>query len=149
MKFTWTSVFQFVSASLLVATVFFFALKWLSEKNFLSFSNQTASEPLPDPLPYDTVGDYPSFEEGSSANPAVQEKKYTLELGLCNDKTCIERSLKSLSRNGVDAFYTPARANGKIVYHIRRGIFSSRKSAEKAQSMIHLEKKLEANVVEL
>lgn len=133
--------------SSLLASLAFLGLVYLSHKYHGLYGNSNQLETAPEPLAYESIGNFPPLEESSMALP--REKKFTLEIGSCQDKVCITKTLKTLSQKGVDAFYTPSKMDGEWVFSIRRGIFSSRPSAERAQATLNIEKKIESIVVEL
>lgn len=138
---------RYVLIGVFAATFVFGARTFFKNGSFFHWGDPRASEASPDPLPYESVGNYPAIDE--DVTNLAQEKEYTLELGTCQDKDCIAKTLQSLSRKGIEAFYTPSKADGKLIFHIRKGIFTSRRSAEKAQMNLTKEKRVTANVVEL
>ena len=135
---------------LTIALFFFLALSvYFAKKNLFTGAEK---DELPvytkvEPLNYESIGNYPQLEE--SSNLLVEDKKFTLEFGTCNDKICIEKTLENLYNSGITAFYTPSEGEGKTFYSIRRGIFNSRQLAEKAQSTLTSEKKISSKVIEL
>lgn len=136
-------------ASLLGAAVVFGLLMSFSKiPNFFHFeASSSLSDATPDPLPYESIGNFPPLEEGQTR--IAHEKEFTLEIGSCETKTCITKTLQSLSKKGVEAFYTPSKEDGTLIFRIRRGIFTSRQSAERAQTTLNKEKKIKSLVVEL
>lgn len=137
--------------TILTIAVFFFLVLFVyfAKKNL--FSSDT-SEEIPsylkmEPLSYESIGNYPQIDE--TATSTNQDHEFTLELGTCEDKTCIEKTLENLYKSGVDAFYTPTESEGKMIYRIRRGIFNSRQLAEKAQAALIKSKKINSKVMEL
>lgn len=135
--------------SALVAASVFVCLLAYSNRHRLFRDNSKSLSDLPlDPLPYDSIGNFPAIEEGLMSPPRY-DREYTLEITTCNDKNCIGKTLHTLIQKGVDAFYTPSQSDGKLIFRIRRGIFTSRQSAERAQALLNKEKRIHSTVVEL
>ncbi len=149
MKQTVSSLFKGTLLVLGAAAVSFTTFSLLSKgPQFFSITrSNSVSEERPEPLPYNSVGNYPIFEEESSNT--AQQREFTLELAMCKDTDCIRKSLDKFHRYGIDAFYTPSKEGGKVVFHIRQGVYTSRVSAERAQLILNSEKKIPSHVVEL
>nr|ADI87847.1 hypothetical protein AKSOIL_0339 [uncultured bacterium Ak20-3] len=134
-------------ASVLVAAFAFISLFIFTNRQNFFKNTGSGADPSMEPLSYESLGNFPPLDQGQSGTGS--EKEYTLEIGTCNDKGCITKTLGFLAQKGVDAFYTPSKKDGLSVFHIRRGIFTSRQSAEKAQALLSKDKKINASVVEL
>ena len=137
---------QTMAATLVVAALVFTTLLAFSKRHLFFLKNQS-SEESPEPLNYDAVGNFPPLETLAS-QPSL-ETEYTLELGTCDDTICIQKTLTSLRKKGVEAFYTPFRVDERVVFRIRRGIFSSRLSAERAKLALSSDKNIPCKVAEL
>jgi len=113
-----------VLASLAGAAMTYGLLVFLSKKQgfFQIGSPHSLSDATPDPLPYDSIGNFPPLE--NAQGPVYREKEFTLELGSCETKTCIAKTLQSLSKKGVEAFYTPFKEDGTLIFRIRSYVFS-------------------------
>ncbi len=128
-----------------VAGIVFATLFLISQYN--SSSKKLNFDEAPEPLGYASIGNLPP--QIPLIEKPSQETEYTLEIATCEDKHCIAKTLHTLRKKGVDAFYTPFRVDQAIIYRIRRGIFSSRRLAERAKFSLHKQFKIRAKVAEL
>ena len=67
---------------------------------------------------------------------AILPEAYTIEVIASTDQDEAEKMVRSLKKNGIQAFYTPLLSNDSVIYRVRIGIFESQESAEKKLSMI-------------
>ncbi len=139
------TILKIILGSTSIALSIFLSLFLFSKASFLW--NHSLSDSSPDPLHYESIGNYPEIDEVPEIR--VLEKEFTLEISRCKDKTCIEETLQSLAKNGIDAFYTPTQQGNTPIFCIRRGIFSSRRSAERAKAQLEREKNIRSRIVEL
>lgn len=102
---------------------------------------------------YDVVGRAP---EGAFGDEGAEEAKgphpkvsYTLELKVATSKEEAEQLIDLLKAQGVDAYYTPLTRSGKVVYRVRRGIYTRAKDANRAMIALKDEHNLTTRVVKL
>ncbi len=102
---------------------------------------------------YDVVGKAPegAFGEadGEPAKGPHPKVSYTLELKVATSKEEAEQLIDLLKAQGVDAYYTPLTRSGKVVYRVRRGIFTKAKDANRAMIALKDEHNLTTRVVKL
>lgn len=102
---------------------------------------------------YDVVGQTPEAfgEEEPKAKAKANSSKvsYTLEIKVASSKDEAEQLIDLLKEQGVDAYYTPLTRAGKVVYRVRRGIFSRQKDAAQASLALKNDHNLTTKVVKL
>lgn len=87
------------------------------------------------PIFYTSVG-------GSSPSGDVQQSsgkvstRYTIELGTVNSQADAESMLLRLKDRGIDGFYTPMRRGGRVIFHVRIGLFASADDAQQSLKKI-------------
>jgi cell division septation protein DedD len=97
----------------------------------LKASAKASPKSEPNPVFYTNVG-------GSAPSddlPVVSKKiatRYTIELGTVASQTDAESLLLRLKDRGIDGFYTPMRRSGKVVYHVRVGLYANQDDAEQS-----------------
>lgn len=96
---------------------------------------------------YDSIGQGERLEEKATAGDG--RASYTLEIKVANSKEEAEKTIDSLRGLGVEAYYTPLARQGKVVYRVRRGIFTNQKEATRAAVALKEERKVAASVVKL
>lgn len=75
--------------------------------------------------------------------------KYTLEFKVFNQSRAAEEFVDSLNHRGIEAYYTPFQRNGKVIFRVRRGVFSSKQTAEKAAIALRQKSKVNSRVIKL
>ena len=85
----------------------------------------------------DQIGAAPGDERGSDALGQVHADRmgsasFTLEFDVFRDRENAEKLIDDLRQKGIDAYFTPLSRAGHVVFRVRRGIYPSRKEAEKA-----------------
>lgn len=100
---------------------------------------------------YDVVGRAPegAFAEGEDSQEPHSKVSYTLELKVATSKEEAEQLIDLLKAQGVDAYYTPLTRSGKVVYRVRRGIYTRAKDANRAMIALKDEHNLTTRVVKL
>ena len=121
----------------LFATVFF-----IYKSPVASFRKPSIVKEAPkvSPLFYETIGSA-SYEVNFPAEKLPLPEQYTVELGVATSQNQALQLMNELSGKGVKAYYTPYHDQGRVVYRIRKGVFASRKQAEKELEKL-AEKKL-------
>jgi hypothetical protein len=74
---------------------------------------------------------------------------YTLELLVTTDRAEAEALIDQLKAKGVEAYYTPLSRAGRVVYRVRRGMFTNRKDADRAAGQLKLAAAHDAKVIKL
>jgi cell division septation protein DedD len=73
-------------------------------------------------------GSSPSSDNAPSSGRVAT--RYTIELGTVNSQADAESLLLKLKDRGIDGFYTPMRRGGRVIFHVRIGLFASADDAE-------------------
>ena len=60
-----------------------------------------------------------------------------------------EELIKEYQKKGIDAFYTPLHNNNRVVYRVRKGIFSSEKEARRVAQQIKVSSGAQGQIVRL
>jgi septal ring-binding cell division protein DamX len=110
-----------------------------------------------EPLFYQTIGQAPDSNEPSLPDDADTSDQaapgakvsYTLELKVTSKRAEAEALIDELHDRGIEAYYTPLTRGGKVVYRVRRGIYSNQKEASQAAVELAAAGKLPAKVVKL
>ena len=81
-------------------------------------------------LPFKVIGSYniPKSTEGKQSQ--AQEKGFTIEFKKTAEIKDAEELIEKLADQHIDAYYTPLKNNGKVIYRIRTGLFKTRILAE-------------------
>lgn len=102
---------------------------------------------------YDVVGRAPADFGPEAGEPEVKgphpKVSFTLELKVATSKDEAEQFIDLLKEQGIEAYYTPLTRAGKVVYRVRRGIFTNEKVAVKAVTALKTQHNLDARVVKL
>jgi septal ring-binding cell division protein DamX len=102
---------------------------------------------------YDVIGQAPADFEAPGERGAVKgphtKVSYTLELKVATSREEAEQLIDLLKDQGVDAYYTPLTRAGRVVYRVRRGIFTRAKDAKRAMIALKDEHNLSTKVVKL
>lgn len=102
---------------------------------------------------YDVVGQAPADFAGDAETDVPKgphpKVSYTLEVKLATSKEEAEQLIDLLKEQGVDAYYTPLTRSGKVVYRVRRGIFTKVKDATQAMVALKAEHNLNTRIVKL
>ncbi len=102
---------------------------------------------------YDVVGQAPAdfAGDGETDVPTGPHPKvsYTLEIKVATSKEEAEQLIDLLKEQGVDAYYTPLTRSGKVVYRVRRGMYTKAKDATRAMVALKSEHNLATRVVKL
>lgn len=99
---------------------------------------------------YQTIGRAPaSFHMDEGEKPASPKVSYTLEIKVAKSQEEAEKIIDMLHNMGIEAYYTPLTRAGKVVFRVRRGIFSNRKLAQKAALALKQGKQIAAKVTKL
>jgi septal ring-binding cell division protein DamX len=91
---------------------------------------QRASEPAVSAVFYDRIGTGQLETEAPVKSPA--RSSYTLEIKATTSRSEAEAVVDSLQKDGIEAYYTPLNNQGRIVYRVRRGIFTTAEAAKNA-----------------
>lgn len=127
-------------------------------KNRLKSNIKSAPPPVDKPFFYNSVGHAPAADgEGDAAMPPLEpgmaghlsDGSYTLELKISANRGEAEQMVDEYRDLGVEAYYTPLARAGKVLYRIRRGIYPSRRAAERAAVDLRQRQAVEAKVVQL
>jgi len=82
---------------------------------------------------YDVVGGGPRVATSSASTGRGEPKSsYTLELKVATSREEAEAAIEAYQKAGIEAYYTPLARGGKVVYRVRRGIYTNQKDANKA-----------------
>lgn len=87
------------------------------------------------PIFYTSVGGSSPSADVPQASGKVSTR-YTIELGTVNSQADAESLLLRLKDRGIDGFYTPMRRGGRVIFHVRIGLFSSADDAEQSLKKI-------------
>ena len=105
---------------------------------------------MPDPLFYKSIGSISSKDLNRiSGRDAQMGQRYTLEIRMTKSRREAEAIVDQLAEQGVQAYYTPLQRNGRVVYRVRRGIYTSMKLAKRAATELKIRKKLNVRIVQL
>ena len=135
----------------LLATGITFLNKNLEEiKSSLGDSKKLPStrHQLPD-LYYTMIGNYPDFSTQKAKVKLPNKVKYTIELNHFATQRDAVKMLETLEKKGIDAFYTPLHNNNRVVYRVRKGIFSSEKEARRVAQQIKVSSGAQGQIVRL
>jgi septal ring-binding cell division protein DamX len=99
---------------------------------------------------YSTIGQG-GVETGDApdARPGASRSSYTLEIKVAKSREEAEELIDSLHLAGIDAYYTPLSRAGRVVYRVRRGIYTNQSEATKAAGALAQGAKIKAKVVKL
>ncbi len=99
---------------------------------------------------YDAIGRTPDQTRGSSSEqPGLPTANYTLELRVASTQQEAEQAVQSLQERGIEAYYTPLTRTGRVVYRVRRGIYSNEQEASRAAIALRDDHAVPADVVKL
>jgi hypothetical protein len=99
---------------------------------------------------YSTIGQ--GGDEAGDARdgrPGLGRSSYTLEIKVAKSREEAEELIDSLHIAGIDAYYTPLSRSGRVVYRVRRGIYTNPGEAAKAAGALAAGSKIKAKVVKL
>lgn len=131
---------------------------WLLVKRSGSISNKANKSEVStkpegtDAFFYGSIGSSDGDTEVDAPAPAKNspgKSSFTLELKVTNNRAEAESLIDSLSSKGVDAYYTPLSRAGRVVYRVRRGMFTNKKDADKAAAQFKVATALDAKVIKL
>lgn len=94
-------------------------------------------------------GEVETQAEGDGGRKGGGKATFTLELKVTGDRTAAEALIDELQGRGVEAYYTPLSRAGRVVYRVRRGMFTNKKDADKAAAQFKVATALEAKVIKL
>lgn len=104
-----------------------------------------------DPFFYSSIG---SLKEEAEATDAGSENEsifhtYTLELNKTSDQAKAEESIEKYKALGLNAYYTPLRNSGHLIFRIRNGVYGDIKMASKDQRKILKKFGIKSKVIQL
>lgn len=91
-------------------------------------------------------------EIGTTAKTAVQRKRalpshqYTAQILVTRSEKEAKRTIISLSKQGISAFYTPFNRGGEVVYRVRSGMYMTIKEAKAHSEQLSRNYKLKTSV---
>ena len=104
---------------------------------------------------YKAIGQAPAADKDVPAAAPLADGKsplktsYTLEIKVTTSREEAEQLIDTLHAMGVEAYYTPLARAGRVVYRVRRGIYTSAKDASQAALAIAAQGHVKAKVVKL
>lgn len=121
-----------------------------SVQNFImSRGGLTNTNAKPPALFYQTIGVGTGLDDSSSPTKTVNNM-FTLELQVVATRSQADRMISDLLKRGVRAFYTEhSDKNGKKIFSIRRGLYSTLEEAQSASRILLAQRSLRNRVVEL
>ena len=69
-------------------------------------------------------------------NVRENRKQFTIELASTRSREQAEKLLTGFGSSGIEAWFTPLNHEGRVIYRIRTGMFTSREAAEKAMAAL-------------
>lgn len=116
-------------------------------------ADSKASEATKAAFFYDVVGrapaDFGGTEDADVPQRSRSKVSYTLEVKVATSKEEAEQLIDLLKNQGVEAYYTPLTRSGKVVYRVRRGIYTRAKDANRAMMALKDQHQLTTRVVKL
>lgn len=101
------------------------------------------------PLFYRSIGTISQEKLTEGAQKSSQNQIFTLQIAVAPSKPEAEKTMKQLRNKNVETYYSAYRRAGQIEYRIRRGIFTSEKSALIAAKALKKSHQVEAAVTPL
>jgi cell division septation protein DedD len=104
---------------------------------------------------YEAIGQAPAADKDAPAaapllaGKASPKTSYTLEIKVTTSREEAEQLIDTMHAMGVEAYYTPLARAGRVVYRVRRGIYTSAKDASQAALAIAAQGHVKARVVKL
>lgn len=99
------------------------------------------------PFFYSSIGSSdPNIDTTHASQPV---SKYTVNIKTFSTKSDAEALLKQLHDFGFFAYYTPVRQEGQVLYHVRLGIYSEEKDAERTLANLQRKTTMKGSVAQL
>ena len=108
-----------------------------------------SDEEIPEPFFYNKIGQFDGMEEEDSAKSLPTPAQFTVELRKSPHLKEAQSLVKRLSKQGVDAYYTPMKDGSTIYYHVMSGVFPTRDLAMQQADFLKQELDLSGSVQRL
>jgi cell division septation protein DedD len=102
------------------------------QKEASSLSERRAAATGESGIFYDRIGVGPATGTSPEIDSQAIADTFTLEIKVTTSREEAERVIDALKMDGIEAYYTPMTRSGRIVYRVRRGLFTHRGAAEAA-----------------
>lgn len=132
-----------VSGSLLAAT-----LSWLVRQNSFDVASSAGSDDAGEPMQayfYKEIGT--TVKNQSVEQESPPDAQYTAEIEATTEIQKAQQTVTTLSRKGVDAFYTPLNRNGNVIFRIRSGVFTSEREAKRHAATLREKYAVDSKIV--
>jgi septal ring-binding cell division protein DamX len=101
---------------------------------------------LGSPYFYKTIGSSLAASSATRLQSQTTQSKYTVLIKTVTSQSEAEKIMAQLAQKGVSAYYTPVQGEGRVLYHIRLGIYNDQRDAEATLATLENKLKIKGQV---